>query len=231
MSGHKDEYPCNNYQLDMNASSFGACKCGWAKVDHGKGLGKPATTSPPPPPPPVAGPPPIKRPCDFFVADVTAQEFGMCTCGFRKAEHGLKGSDAEHLHVHLAPQGQSVADNVAKPKDDISSVFFAGSARNTVVNSNTTGTGATTGTGNGNGDGPCNNFTLDMSGGFGMCVCGYSREDHKKVMKDAEKQALIDKMIANGTAAKNAPALPQRGSDSHKGSGGKACGNYTVDGK
>lgn len=35
-SGGKAERPCNNYQLDMKAATFGACKCGWAKADHGK---------------------------------------------------------------------------------------------------------------------------------------------------------------------------------------------------
>lgn len=211
MSGsHKDEYPCNNYQLDMNASSFGACKCGWGKADHGKGISKPApppaSVSPPPPP----GPPPVRKPCDFFVADVTASEFGMCTCGFRKADHGLKGSSAEHLNVQLAPQGHGVAENFAKPKDDVSSVFFAGTTKASSTSSGT------------NSEGPCGNFTLDMGGSFGMCVCGHSRESHKKVVKDAEKQALIEKMIANGTAAKNAPPPPPRKSD-------KACNNYTVD--
>src|SRR5690606_36202091 len=103
--------------------------------------------------------------------------FGMCMCGFKKSDHGAKATEAEHLKVQLAPQGQGVAEDVAKAKDDISSVFFAGSSsgRNTLV-----GSGSAKGADGG--EGPCGNFTLDMGGGFGMCTCGFSKEDHKKVV-------------------------------------------------
>jgi len=144
----------------------------------------------------------------------------MCTCGFKRSEHGKVQDGSSHIRITLAPQGAGgVAENAAKAKDDMSSVFFAANASGAIPTIDLSSQG-----------GPCGNFTLDMSGGFGICTCGYSKEDHKKVMKEAERAALIEKMIANGTAAKQAPAMPPRTTITGKGSvtAVKACNNYTL---
>jgi hypothetical protein len=88
--------------VDMNASEFGLCKCGFKKIDHGKpremfmtkkdAPDVPAPRAPPapvaapaPPPPPVHEPvkTPERRtseqPCNHFEIDVTGT-FGFCKC-------------------------------------------------------------------------------------------------------------------------------------------------------
>jgi hypothetical protein len=87
--------PCNRFRIDMAATTFNMCKCGYKKEAH--------TASTPvrdrsPPATRVALVSEEARasaatrggkgdaPCDTFRLDLTAG-FGVCKCGFKKGEH------------------------------------------------------------------------------------------------------------------------------------------------
>ena len=92
---------CENYQIDMTAASFGACKCGHAKAEHTmvggpkKGGGK------------VASPFKAKaalvaaateedngdgtKACANYRVNMAAAAFGECKCGRPKPEHTVSG--------------------------------------------------------------------------------------------------------------------------------------------
>jgi hypothetical protein len=90
---------CENYQIDMTAASFGACKCGHAKAEHTivggpkKGGGKVAS-------PFKAKAAPVAAAteedngggaCTNYRVNMAAAAFGECKCGRPKSEHAASG--------------------------------------------------------------------------------------------------------------------------------------------
>jgi hypothetical protein len=107
---------CDNYQVNMSAANFGECVCGKPKSAHAKGGGKPRgsglgqlkVTSPPLPaatPIATAVVDDEYEPgaCDNFNLDVTNSSFGMCTCGWKKADHGKPRKKKEKGGAAPAP--------------------------------------------------------------------------------------------------------------------------------
>ncbi|GBG25116.1 Hypothetical Protein FCC1311_013342 [Hondaea fermentalgiana] len=88
--------PCQNFRVDVTADKFGMCKCGYHQSEHKEKADNPArralqslrSTSSSKPMTPDG------KPCHNYVADVKADRFGMCVCGFHKSEHGEKQEDA-----------------------------------------------------------------------------------------------------------------------------------------
>ena len=42
---------------------------------------------------------PLQRPCDHFKADLTAQKFGLCACGWLKTDHNEAAIKAERIRA------------------------------------------------------------------------------------------------------------------------------------
>mmetsp|Transcript_14004 Transcript_14004/g.22688 ORF Transcript_14004/g.22688 Transcript_14004/m.22688 type:complete len:262 (+) Transcript_14004:347-1132(+) len=116
--------PCMNFRLDVTASEFGMCKCGYRQSEHKAKADNPARRALQSLKVTAAMKPAVKadRPCDNYVADVTASEFGMCVCGWHKSEHGKKEEDAaakmlRDLHERNKHVNES-ADRVALGIED-----------------------------------------------------------------------------------------------------------------
>jgi len=171
--------PCDAFNVDMQATEFGLCKCGFKKIDHGKPkelfMTKKDGPHPPPPkpaaaaPPPAAVPPPAPpsrpkehaetgkkpapEPCNHFELDLQGT-FGFCKCGHSREEHKQAGT--------LAPP---------EPR------LFAGAhiqdgKRNSIAGK----PGA-----HGKQAKPCDHYAVDTNGKtFGDCVCGHPKTKHKQ---------------------------------------------------
>ena len=86
-----NSFPCSNYQLDMKADQFGNCKCGFSKGAHGNvpTIQARKSTTPNVVAAAVAAASGEKQaaPCSSFALDMTADTFGMCSCGYLRKEH------------------------------------------------------------------------------------------------------------------------------------------------
>lgn len=89
--------PCDSFALDLTASEFGSCRCGFKKSDHASGA---RLRSQPkhlgdtyhPPPKIVESRPdeddePQVEACMSYEIDMSAKEFGTCKCGQKKTAH------------------------------------------------------------------------------------------------------------------------------------------------
>lgn len=88
--------PCQHFRIDVTASSFGMCKCGFSQSDHGETKINPARAA-------LKSLKSVKvtvvksdHACENYRVDPRATEFGLCHCGFKKADHSEKEEDAAH---------------------------------------------------------------------------------------------------------------------------------------
>ena len=94
-----------------------------------------------------------KLPCKRYRVDMLAAEFGMCKCGFNKTDHRPERRNSFRQELE---EQEEAATTICKeaPKNDV------------VIEKREKF--------------PCNNFRVDLSAhGFGICKCGWSKEDHK----------------------------------------------------
>jgi hypothetical protein len=77
---------CTDYRVDLIGASFGVCKCGRAKAGHDSQL--PGREAPRSTPTSAAPRPTLQTAaCADYQLDVIGTSFGVCKCGFAKAEH------------------------------------------------------------------------------------------------------------------------------------------------
>lgn len=174
--------PCNVYRVDLTATGFAICKCGYPRDAHVEKQENRASMA-------------LKnlqkknvrnesgfsngegKPCKVYRVDVSAANFGDCKCGFPKDAHVEKDMNNAAKALKKLRSTQSAKDNF-RPR-----------------------TGK-----------PCNNYKVDMTAEvFGTCLCGFAKEDHiekeenhaaQALRKLKEKNALVNK--ANDLKAEGA---------------------------
>jgi hypothetical protein len=178
--GGKEAAPCGSYRVDTTGGAFGACKCGWPKVDHEAKKGNKAEEA-------------LSRlksgkydvpglvkadkqdssdACLNFRVDVNAAKFGTCKCGRPQADHKAAG-------VNPADKALQSLKSKASSKQ--------------------LGEEATTGA---SGGGACANFRVDVTAAkFGTCKCGHLQADHKAKEEDAAAAML--RKLKEKNASKN----------------------------
>lgn len=160
--------PCNNYRVDLTATGFAICKCGFPRdahitkeenkaaqalrnlkmknsqrinvndVDWSNGEGKA---------------------CKNYRVDVNAENFGDCVCGFPKDAHVDRGENNAAKALKKLRSTQSAKDNF-RPR-----------------------TGK-----------PCNNYKVDLNAeNFGDCLCGFPKEAH--IQKEENNAAKLLKKL------------------------------------
>jgi len=151
--------PCNLFKIDTTAD-FEVCgNCGRRKADHPeiekststfagthvkeaiktlvKRVSKRFTVS-------VNG-----EPCNKFEVDVLATKFGSCKCGFNKKEHeDIEEARAERKRLDSKLHEVKLQEEKLQDQPDR----------------------------------PCNTFNLNLEskGGYGVCVCGFTRQEHQQ---------------------------------------------------
>lgn len=143
------DQPCGNYRVDVTASNFGDCKCGFAKKAHEAQQSGEAKCIPVPSgsmPEKTSAPEPGDvdgKPCSKYRLDVAGKSFGDCKCGFSKAAH--EAQQAEETRAKCIPV----------PSDSIPQETSEMAAQ------------------------PCSNYRLDLKGkSFGDCKCGFPKSKH-----------------------------------------------------
>mmetsp|Transcript_28787 Transcript_28787/g.57895 ORF Transcript_28787/g.57895 Transcript_28787/m.57895 type:complete len:492 (+) Transcript_28787:182-1657(+) len=137
---------CSNYNVDMLATAFGLCKCGFPKSDHdvneegpGRSSGKALF---------VAIAKDATAACNDFDIDLLATEFGQCKCGCPKSEHDVKESGPGRT------TGKAAFVAIAKEES-----------------------------------GACESYAIDMlASAFGQCKCGFPKRAHPSPEEIAAKK-------------------------------------------
>lgn len=172
-SGHpKSEFPCNHFEIDITGT-FGFCKCGHSRDEH-----KAAGTLAEPEPrlfagghigdakratiaqKPGAHPGKQAKPCENYQVDMNGKTFGDCLCGHAKAKH--KQFQATKKALNNDPDEEEVAP---APEPEAPKAILR------------------------DGSHPCEKFELDLknTGGYGHCLCGFSRLDHEQFHHDPDE--------------------------------------------
>eukprot|EP00924_Labyrinthula_sp_SR-Ha-C_P016843 snap_masked-scaffold_6-processed-gene-16.30-mRNA-1 protein AED:0.10 eAED:0.14 QI:0/-1/0/1/-1/1/1/0/241 len=108
------------------------------------------------------------EPCNNFRLDTTSAAFGMCKCGFPKAQHGLKKENR-------------ASEMLTRLKNNNKDSFATKNSIDLIEP----------------GDSACNKFRLDVSASeFGMCKCGYKRAEHEGE-KENKAKAALDRLKAS----------------------------------
>eukprot|EP00511_Aplanochytrium_stocchinoi_P009936 CAMPEP_0204861566 /NCGR_PEP_ID=MMETSP1348-20121228/1708_1 /ASSEMBLY_ACC=CAM_ASM_000700 /TAXON_ID=215587 /ORGANISM="Aplanochytrium stocchinoi, Strain GSBS06" /LENGTH=482 /DNA_ID=CAMNT_0052011031 /DNA_START=17 /DNA_END=1465 /DNA_ORIENTATION=+ len=116
----------------------------------------------------------ISAACDNYRLDMTGTSFGICVCGQPRAAHTNRKPNGGGVSASQSNFGRKRSMNQYQPPE-----LVPASIPSVSVNSFAN----TAGGGGGGGNGPCDNYTLDMTGAsFGVCTCGYSRSDHNRKM-------------------------------------------------
>ena len=120
-----------------------------------------------------------KLPCKRYRVDMLAAEFGMCKCGFNKTDHRPERRNSFRQELE---EQEEAATTICKeaPKNDV------------VIEKREKF--------------PCNNFRVDLSAhGFGICKCGWSKEDHKPHRRNSFRdEANENKLEASKKAEEEA---------------------------
>ena len=147
--------PCNNFQIDLGGD-FGTCKnCGRAQSEH-KSLKSKASWKKNLPPKRVAddraADSKSSGPCNAYVVDLFAREFGVCKkCGFPQASH----RNSLKRPGQLKGQALRVKESVRKKTSEIEKITSKE---------------------------PCSDYKVDLMSrtGYGVCIrCGHSQAKHK----------------------------------------------------
>lgn len=208
---------CTRYELDVSGKRFGDCKCGHAKTEHSDAALH-APHQPAQAPAAAAAAPVVQEqyhgPCDHFNVDISASEFGLCKCGFKKIDHGkpkeqftTKSADAAPIKPAPSPPPvEKPPASAEKPPAPPSRHAEAAEHKKAAQ--------------------PCNHFEIDVTGTFGFCKCGFSREDHKNAGTFVEAELRV---FAGGhiTDSKRATIVSKPGQ--HPGKQAKPCDHYQVD--
>lgn len=154
--------PCQNYRVDLTATGFAICKCGYPRDAHGEKQENRASqvlsnfrktqTS-------AGGGDSLSngsgKPCKLYRIDVTAQRFGDCKCGFPKDAHVEKDMNNAAKALKKLRSTQSAKDN-----------FRARTGK------------------------PCDNYKVDTTAeNFGTCLCGFPKDDHVEKEKNPALKA------------------------------------------
>eukprot|EP00924_Labyrinthula_sp_SR-Ha-C_P016812 snap_masked-scaffold_6-processed-gene-15.61-mRNA-1 protein AED:0.36 eAED:0.36 QI:0/-1/0/1/-1/1/1/0/236 len=116
------------------------------------------------------------EPCHNFRLDTTSAAFGMCKCGFPRAQHGLKREN----------KAASMLTNLKHKNDE----RRKGTSNDYDISEP--------------GDRACNKFRLDVSASeFGMCKCGYKRAEHEGEKENKAKAALDRLKASNADQVKD----------------------------
>jgi len=85
---------CMNFRVDVTASKFGVCKCGKMQSDHRAEKVNPARQALKSLKAAGSSRNPVQarlmtngKPCNEYQVDPKADSFGLCFCGFKKADH------------------------------------------------------------------------------------------------------------------------------------------------
>lgn len=144
--------------------------------------------------------------------DVSASEFGSCKCGFKKAEHGKRRDNFLKKNPGAPVPPPRASDlsklSIATPAAAAPPPPAPVSRAKPVVN-----------------QGPCRSYTVDLTGKFGHCKCGFSREDHKHAGTLVEKEHAVfaGGHVADPNRATSAPRNVPRQKQV------KPCADYQVD--
>ena len=131
------EGACEAFEVDITASVFGSCKCGFVKVEHSDAA---QTASPPlsrksstrnevaeaaqdkPTPAPRVDDGSEDESgqghgaCEAFEVDITASVFGSCKCGFVKGDHSEVAQTATPPLSRKSSAMQMVPEPAAEPE-------------------------------------------------------------------------------------------------------------------
>lgn len=155
-SGVETGGACDNYRIDMTASKFGACKCGWPKADHKISAAAPQRARPAWKPQqmklhPSDGPqgavnmrhPPTGRPMDVRMQEIQA-----------KVHAQVEAAVVDAVTSQPQPAKPAVKAAKAEATAEVVDVSEAQPA--------------------------CDNYRLDMAAArFGDCKCGRPKSEHK----------------------------------------------------
>jgi hypothetical protein len=126
--------------------------------------------SPPPQQQEPAGGSSDSSACEDYRVDLAAGEFGMCICGFERAEHSA--------------QAQTAAQSAPRQKW---ATIAAGAAMQQEPAGGSSDSGA------------CEDYRVDLAAGeFGMCICGFERAEHSAQAQTAAQSAQRQKRAATG---------------------------------
>mmetsp|Transcript_6310 Transcript_6310/g.7674 ORF Transcript_6310/g.7674 Transcript_6310/m.7674 type:complete len:180 (+) Transcript_6310:245-784(+) len=162
----KENWPCRKYKVSLTGV-MGTCECGWLQADHKPARrkflrdqfksGGAAATE--------SGEDNVERsekkkqpePCSTFKIDVD-MGFQLCSCGWDKGAHD--------------EAARKRAAEAALSKDMIASMRI--DQRKLAMEAGH----------------PCAEFEVDLAnaeGGYGLCLCGFSRQDHMKFSQVPEE--------------------------------------------
>jgi hypothetical protein len=159
----KSEFPCNSYEVDLHAPTFGTCVCGHPKSRHGKESedqkanrflnlqrtasatkreGQNNTSSP-------GGSgndggnvvideTPKETPCDNFRINLKATGFNICYCGHPKSAHGAKmnnkGTSARDMFKNMEKTSKNPAQ-VMPPSNNPAAISNTNASKTSNKNS------------------------------------------------------------------------------------------------
>jgi len=143
---------------------------------------------------------------------MNASEFGLCKCGFKKLDHGKpKEQFMTKPAAPAIPASRPVAEAPKPAPTEPEPAAPPAPASNSKKSAL-----------------PCNHFEIDITGTFGFCKCGHSREEHKAAGTLAEPEPRIFAGVHIEDAKRaTIAAMPKPGA--HPGKQAKPCDNYQVD--
>ena len=144
---------------------------------------------------------------------MSASEFGMCKCGFKKADHD-KPREAFMVKKDGAAAPKPPPPAAAAPSAPAPPAPAAAAPAPAEPGKKAPAAK------------PCDHFELDLSGTFGFCKCGHSREEHKQAGTIKEPEPIVF-AGAHIQDVKRSTLVNKPGA--HPGKQAKPCDHYAVD--